>query len=125
MRGLEEIAARVEAQELLAASSPNDAGVRVVTHVFENRDAESLKHVAQALIANPNTIALLGSREQEAARLVFARSADTSGDMNALMRDACEMLDGRGGGKPDMAQGGGKNVANIAQAIDAAAENLK
>jgi alanyl-tRNA synthetase len=124
VRGLEEIAARVEAQELLAATSPNDAGVRVVTHVFENRDAESLKHVAQALIANPNTIALLGSREQEAARLVFARSADTSGDMNALMRDACEMLDGRGGGKPDMAQGGGKNVANIAQAINAAAENL-
>ena len=124
VRSLEEIAARVEAQELLAAASPNDTGVRVVTHVFENRDAESLKHVAQALIANPNTIALLGSREKEAARLVFARSADTSGDMNALMRDACEMLDGRGGGKPDMAQGGGKNVAKLAQAIDAAAENL-
>jgi alanyl-tRNA synthetase len=124
VRSLEEIAARVEAQELLAAASANDAGVRVVTHVFENRDAESLKHVAQALIANPNTIALLGSREKEAARLVFARSADTSGDMNALMRDACEMLDGRGGGKPDMAQGGGKNVAKLAQAIDAAAENL-
>ena len=83
-----------------------------------------MKHVAQALIANPNTIALLGSREKEAARLVFARSADTSGDMNVMMRAACELLDGRGGGKPDMAQGGGKNVAKLAQAIDAAAENL-
>lgn len=117
IRVLEEIAARVEAQELLAAAPPNRAGVRVVTHVFENRDAESLKHIALALIANPKTIALLGSREQEAARLVFARSADTSGDMNVMMRAACELLDGRGGGKPDLAQGGGKNVERMDDAI--------
>jgi alanyl-tRNA synthetase len=124
VRSLEEIAARVEAQELLAAASPNAAGVRVVTHVFENRDAESLKHVAQALIANPNTIALLGSREKEAARLVFARSADTSGDMNLMMRAACELLDGRGGGKPDMAQGAGKNVERLGDAIENAVSSL-
>jgi alanyl-tRNA synthetase len=120
VRSLEEIAARVEAQELLAATPANDAGVRIVAHVFENRDAESLKHVAQALIANANTIALLGSREQEAARLVFARSADRSADMNVMMRAACQLLDGRGGGKPDMAQGGGKNVERLADAIESA-----
>ena len=120
VRSLEEVAARVEAQELLADTAPNHAGVRVVTHVFDNRDAESLKHLAQALIANPNTIALLGSREKEAARLVFARSADTTDDMNAMMRAACELLDGRGGGRPDMAQGGGKNVERLADALESA-----
>ncbi len=124
VRSLEEIATRVEAQELLAAASPNAAGLRVVTHVFENRDAESLKHIAQALIANPNTIALLGSREKEAARLVFARSADASNDMSVMMRVACELLDGRGGGKPDMAQGGGKHIAKLAEAIDQAVKSL-
>src|SRR5512132_1090210 len=120
VRTLEEIAARVEAHDLLAATSLNDVGVKVVTHVFENRDAESLKHVAQALIANAKTIALLGSREGDAARLVFARSADTSADMNVMMRVACELLDGRGGGKPDMAQGGGRNVERLAEAIESA-----
>ena len=83
VRALEEIAARVEAQELLATASPNPAGIRIVSQIFDNRDAESLKHIAQALIAHPNTIALLGSREKEAARLVFARSGDAPGDMNA------------------------------------------
>ena len=108
IRTLEEVVARVEADELLATISPNPAGIRVVSRIFDDRDAESLKHLAQALISHSNTIALLASREQDAARLVFARSADTGGDMNALMREACAMIDGRGGGKPDMAQGGGK-----------------
>jgi alanyl-tRNA synthetase len=124
VRALEEIAARVEAQELLATASPNAAGIRVVTQIFDNRDGESLKHLAQALIAHPQTIALLGSRDQDAARIVFARSADAPGDMNALMREACAMLDGRGGGKADLAQGGGKNVEKLDEAIDIAARAL-
>jgi alanyl-tRNA synthetase len=97
---------------------------RVIAKVFDNRDAESLKHLALALIANPNTVALLGSRDHETARLVFARSADALGDMNALMREACVVLDGRGGGKPDLAQGGGKNVEKLAEAIDIAARSF-
>lgn len=124
VRALEEIAARVEAQELLATASPNPAGIRIVSQIFDNRDAESLKHIAQALIAHPNTIALLGSREKEAARLVFARSGDAPGDMNALMREACTILDGRGGGKADLAQGGGRNVEKLDKAIDIATRAL-
>lgn len=124
LRALEEFAARVEAQELMTAASPNPAGIRIVTQIFDNRDAESLKHIAQALIAHPHTIALLGSREKEAARLVFARSGDAPGDMNALMREACAILDGRGGGKPDLAQGGGRNVEKLDEAIDIATRAL-
>jgi alanyl-tRNA synthetase len=124
VRGLEEISARVEADELIAFALSNSAGVRIVTQILDNRDAESLKQLAQALISHPNTIALLGSREHDAARLVFARSTDTIGDMNALMHDACAMIDGRGGGKPDMAQGGGKNIQKLRDAIDEAAKTL-
>jgi len=145
LRGLEEIAARVEAEELLrdsvksvagASVASNDmtsvppavasgsVGIKVITKVFDNRDAESLKHLAQALITHPGVIALLGSKDQVTARLMFARSADVAGDMNALMKQACAILDGRGGGKPDMAQGGGKEVAKLEAAIDLAKESL-
>ena len=123
-RVLEEIAARVEAEELLTAATILNDGVRLCARVFEERDAESLKKLALALISHPKTIALLGSREQTAARLVFARSADASGDMNALMRSVCELLDGRGGGRADMAQGGGRNVEKLTEAIEVAASNL-
>lgn len=119
IRVLEEMAAEVEAGKLLATAVGG-----VVTQVFKDRDAESLKKLAQALIASPRTIALLGSRDKDAARLVFARSSDAPGDMNALMREACATLDGRGGGKPDLAQGGGKNVEKLAEAITHAANCL-
>lgn len=124
VRSLEEIAARVEADELLAQAIANAAGIRIVDHIFDNRDAESLKRLAVSLISHPNTIALLGSSDKEAARLVFAKSADAPGDMNALMRGACEILDGRGGGKPDLAQGGGKKIEKLAEAIEQAATSL-
>jgi len=41
--------------------------------------------------------------------------------MNLLMREACALLDGRGGGKPDMAQGGGKKVELLDEALATAA----
>jgi alanyl-tRNA synthetase len=128
VRELDEIACRVEAEEILSAVSleadHRAADPLVVTRSFNDRDADSLKHLALALIAQRNVIVLLASRDSNTARLVFARSADASGDMNALMRKACEMIDGRGGGKPDMAQGGGKNVAALEDALQDAARSL-
>jgi alanyl-tRNA synthetase len=133
LRELGELACRVEAEELLKQSirsltvregSLNNAGQIVIAKVFDNRDADSLKHLALALIAHENAVALLGSRDGEIARLVFARSSDALGDMNVLMREACEIIDGRGGGKPDMAQGGGKNVDRLAEAIEHARPSL-
>jgi alanyl-tRNA synthetase len=128
VRELDEIACHVEAQNILNAwrleAGDSPAAPLVISRIFDDRDADSLKHLALALIAQPNVIALLASRDHDTVRLVFARSGDTPGDMNALIRKACEMIDGRGGGKPDIAQGGGKNVAALGDAIDAAVQSL-
>lgn len=121
VRALEEIAAKVEADELLenasTLGSSSDTSIKLVAQVFENRDAESLRRLALSLVSHSNTIALLGSRDNEAARLVFAKSTDAPGDMHALMRDACVTLEGRGGGKPDLAQGGGKRIEKLDEVI--------
>jgi alanyl-tRNA synthetase len=123
LRVLEEITAKVEADELLTDQAPV-GGRKVVVRVFENRDADSLRRLALAIIANPGTVALLGSRDKDSARLIFARSQDESSDMNQLMRDACVTLDGRGGGKPDLAQGGGRKVDKLDEAIRLAEAGL-
>jgi len=121
LRVLEEVAAGAEADQLLATTPVGADGVRVVVQVVEKGDAESLKRLAMALIARPKTVALLGSRDADTARLVFAKAAHAPGDMNLLMREACALLDGRGGGKPDMAQGGGKKVELLDEALATAA----
>ena len=127
-RELGEVACRVEAEDLLRGASPTvregSALATVVAKLFDDRDADSLKQLALALISHPNTIALLGSRDGDTARLVFARSSDAVGDMNTLIRAACSIIDGRGGGKADLAQGGGKNVDRLAEAIGSAAKTF-
>lgn len=125
LRGLEEIAAGVEAETLLREAETLSSGVRLVCKVLEHRDADALRRLAHSLIGNTNTVVLLGSSDKETARLMFARSPDAPGDMNHLMRDACALLDGRGGGKPDLAQGGGKNLSRLLEALNAASASLR
>lgn len=127
---LEQIASHVEADELVkqartSSPTPDDDSSRdtrptVIARTFVDRSAESLKHLAIALITHPKTVALLGSSDGDTARLVFARSADANGDMNELMRTACALVGGRGGGRPDIAQGGGSDVERLTDAIDSA-----
>jgi alanyl-tRNA synthetase len=44
--------------------------------------------------------------------------------MNTLLRAACTALGGRGGGRPDLAQGGGR-ADQLTKAIDTAAATLR
>jgi alanyl-tRNA synthetase len=124
VRELDAIACRIEAEDLIRGSNATGE-VRIITGIFADRDADSLKHLALALIAHSNVVALLGSRDGDTARLVFARSADLPGDMSTLMREACAVIDGRGGGKPAMAQGGGTASDRLDTAIENAAASLR
>ncbi len=122
MRALAELAVQAEAQELLAAAEVIN-GLRVVWRVFEERDFDEVKLLAHRLAASDSTVALLATRQREMARLVFARSADLTLDMNLLLGAACAHLGGRGGGKPDFAQGGGAHLTELERVMaDAVAE---
>jgi len=121
---LETIAATVEADELISSAETVE-NVRIVSQIFDTKDAEALKLLAHAMSTRDRTVALLGSTGAETARLVFARSADAPGDMNLLLKAACVTLDGRGGGKPDLAQGGGPKVEKVQEALNNAVETIK
>ena len=124
LRSLEEIASRVEAEELLRQAEERGDHTLLIRHIFDGRSPDELRHIALAAVQNRKAVVLLGSTDADGARLVFARSNDAIGDMNELMREACALLDGRGGGRPDMAQGGGRNLTKLPEAIEIAAQKL-
>ena len=107
------------AEALLARAHATTAG-RVVSAQLE---PAMLQRVAAALCRTPDAVALLGSAEGERATLLFMRGADASADMNRLLREVLPLVSGRGGGKPDRAQGGGE-AAGLAAALEQAAQLL-
>ena len=87
-----------------AAGFPVTDGLAVA--VFKNRGIEKLKMLATKICARPGTVALLAD-EGDQLRAVFARSTDSSVDVAALLKKTLERFGGRGGGRPNLAQGGG------------------
>ncbi|MCI0659525.1 MAG: DHHA1 domain-containing protein [Acidobacteria bacterium] len=117
VRELSGITAKVEAQELIEATNQVN-GIRIISRIFTDRDFEELKLLAHRLADQDGVIALLATRQKNMAQLVFARSNDLSADMNEMIKIACQMLGGRGGGKPGFATGGGALVSELDNAIE-------
>ncbi|HKQ07973.1 MAG TPA: DHHA1 domain-containing protein [Blastocatellia bacterium] len=123
LRELLEITAGVEASEMLAAAT-SVGNFKLVRAAFDDRDLDEVRLLASKITQSEAAVALLGTREAGAARLVFARSASLDQNMGQLLAEACQLLGGRGGGRPELAQGGGPNADNLEAAISLAAEKL-
>ena len=74
---------------------------------FVDADAMLLRDLVSRLIESPGVIALMGAKTGEQAIYVFGRSASVSLDVGSLLRNSARPLGGKGGGRPDFAQGGG------------------
>jgi alanyl-tRNA synthetase len=87
-----------------AAQFPVDDGLAIGS--FKNRGIDKLKMLGTKICSRPGTITLLAD-ESDQLRIVFARSADSTVDVSALLKRTLERFGGRGGGRPNLAQGGG------------------
>ena len=100
-------AALRQLEEVLETAPRAPGGATVVARMMEG-DANLIKDAASRLIKRPGVVALLGARaEEERAVFVFARSSDVDIHMGRLLSGAAKSLGGKGGGRPDFAQGGG------------------
>jgi alanyl-tRNA synthetase len=105
VRDLQERLAGFEAAAL-AASADDVEGGREVVQAVEGCDQAGLKAMAMAICAAPGfRVALFSTADPHLA--VLARSKDVTVDCAAVLKAVMAAHGGRGGGKPDLAQGGG------------------
>jgi alanyl-tRNA synthetase len=96
----------------------------IIKQVFEERPANELQWLANQLISNHSGVVVLLGMASEKAHLVFARSEDVSLDVVPLLKQVLSQLGSeRGGGRPNMAQGGG--VPATKEQIEAALAEIQ
>jgi alanyl-tRNA synthetase len=79
---------------------------RVVVQVLEGWDAAGLKAIASSLVAQSGVVVALVSPGASMA-VVVARSQNLGVDSNKALRTLLDRFGGRGGGRPELAQGAG------------------
>ena len=100
-------------------------GIKVLSAEV-NVDAKTLRDEADRLVDTLGSgVVVLGSREGGAVKLVVTVSKDLAGKRvhaGSPDREIAGMVGGGGGGRPDMAQAGGKNPDALPGALDAVYE---
>ena len=121
MRGLTEQLAVHEAARLVAGA-PTVGGVSLVAGAFDGWDAAGLKALATAVAAHRGAVAVCLSAAPPLLAAI-ARSADTTIDAASLLAELISRFGGKGGGRPELAQGGGL-AADPAAVVAAVRERL-
>ena len=102
-------------------------GLRVVSAVLENTPAEELRKTAETLKAdNADVIALLAAVNDGKLTFCAACGKDAVGKgahAGNLVKETAKIAGGNGGGKPDIAMAGGKDISKIKEAL-AAVEDI-
>ncbi|BES71827.1 alanine--tRNA ligase [Marinobacter nanhaiticus D15-8W] len=104
----------------LAGSAVDVNGLKVVASELEGADRKALMDTADQLKNKlGSAVVVLASTEDGKVTLVAGVTKDATSRVRAgdLMKKLAEAVDGKGGGRPDMAQGGGSNPAKLPDAL--------
>ncbi len=110
-----------------ASSNGNEArevapGVRVLAREASGLDAAGMRQLSDTLLARINPgVVVLGRSIDGKVSLIVRTSPDLLKRVPAgqVIKELAPIIGGRGGGKPDMAEGGGSQPEKLAEALEA------
>lgn len=113
-------AANAAAGELLS-QIVEVSGVKLLVAKIEGADATALRTTLDGIRKQlPEGAVVLGGNKDGKVALLVSFSADIvkrGGHAGNVLKDLAPKVGGKGGGKPDMAQGGGSDTAKLADAL--------
>ena len=135
-RELEQQLQQLKGQQALANVSSLVEGaalvedIRVVASLVTDTDRNGLRKLVDELKnrLESGVVALAAVSGNEAAFVVGVTSdlvKNRGLHAGKIISELTQLADGRGGGRPELAQGGGKNPSKVSTAIDAAPEIVK
>jgi alanyl-tRNA synthetase len=95
-------------------------GAKVLAASLDGADAKSLRETIDKLKDKlKSAVIVLGSTEGERVTLIAGVTADLTGKLKAgeIVGHVASQVGGKGGGRPDMAQGGGTDAAKLPSAL--------
>jgi alanyl-tRNA synthetase len=105
----------------LASTAADIAGIKVVAARLEGLDSKALREAVDTLKSRlSDSVILLASAEGGKAALVAGVQGSALGRVKAgdLLSHVAGQIGGKGGGRPDMAQGGGPDGPALLAALD-------
>ena len=103
-------------------------GISVLTKIIDDNDASNVRAIADQVRSKlTNGVFFLVGMGKDRAALVAGVTGNLTDRINAsaLMKHVASQVDGKGGGRPDMAQGVANNIENIQSALDSVVTYLK
>jgi alanyl-tRNA synthetase len=111
-----------------ARAAPEVAGVKVFTARTDGLSPQEMRELADALRGTLGSgVAVLGRAADGKASLLVAVTKDLTGKLRAgdLVKTLGRLIGGGGGGRPDLAEAGGKDPQRLDDALSAAAGEVE
>lgn len=106
---------RLEAKSSINLEQIND--IKLYWGILEEASLDNLREIADSYRQHPNTVVFLVSKSPKKSILI-ARSKDLHHDMKAVIKDVAKPMQGSGGGREDLAQGGIQDIGQFKNALD-------
>ncbi len=126
-REAEELKLKIASGALNTASTNGDesrevAGIRVLAHEASGLDAAAMRQLSDTLLARIKSgVVVLGRSGEGKVSLIVRTSPDLTDKVPAgkVIKELAPIVGGRGGGKADMAEGGGSQPEKLREALEA------
>ena len=126
-REMDDLKLKIATGAIGGASSNGDeareiAGVKVVGRIVDGLDANGMRQLSDTLLSRLKSgVVVIGRKDEGKVGIIVRVSDDLTAKVKAgnVIKEIVPIVGGKGGGRPDMAEGGGNEPEKLGEAIDA------